>query len=262
MIMVPDAVFNAAEVGNLLHTFLQMQFTDDPETRRLKRRTNHVDMIDPKTLLFVLNCLATVATYLPHANPNYIELLKLPFKKTIGELRMISDKKKEFEDKPFTPEERAIAVAAAPYIKAVLDSPAGKNLLQEDINPMTILRCFIKIGEYYDFGPYVLRAEKSMTSRIAMLLLQSGQKYPVIANVQEIFFDRMINEDGVIYREDLQQFLLEDGLQIFEEMLLKITDEIVATKEESRQDLVETRERSEIPGRCLASPEMKTSKLA
>ena len=140
-----------------------------------------MDRVDPKTMLFILNCLSTVARFLPHSNPNYLDLLKLPFFKTMGECKLVLDKQLARAKGQLENEERSILSAAMPYLEAILDCPVGKNLLQEEKNTVTILQAMIEVGEYHDFGTWVQRSMATMSSKVILLLLQAKQKMPIVA---------------------------------------------------------------------------------
>lgn len=134
------------------------------------------------------------------------------------------------------PEEACTINAAVPYVEAILHSPLGKNLLADEQTVTTMLRAVTAVGATLDFGDYISRNVNQMSVRVCLLLLRAKQTYAHISIVLESLFSRILNEEEVIYREDLQGFLLDKGLIVFEELMLDVTARMRAVKEEGRRD--------------------------
>ncbi|CAE7451866.1 RYR1 [Symbiodinium natans] len=225
---VPDSVYNVTEVASALLQYIRLQFHDDPETRREKRRVGELDLIDPTTTMWMIANSGVCSQLLPQSHPRYVGLLKTPLQRAIFLAALVADnfEKTEVHDiqlgfpPDFGPHDRSrpkppdhsVLVAVSVFLSQLLQSPRGRMVMAEDSSAMLVVRLIPMCGVRLDLSGYVQKSFRTLTSKMCALLLHAKQDAPTTSLVLDALFKKALSDDGLIYKEDLQNLLLSHGL--------------------------------------------------
>ncbi|CAJ1414733.1 unnamed protein product [Effrenium voratum] len=206
---IPLTVFNIIEVTQLVIQFTYVQLNDESLAAMGHKKAGLQEVLDPDTIMWMVLALGTAAMYLPHQHPKFLELIKQPFVKVMQMIAGIIDG----NAKDLSNYEQAFIAACTVYVAFVLASPRGKNILQDDLAAKLIIKMNGYSDSPIDFSDYVIKNCQSISSRVAVLILRAKQESPAtLALVLDAVISRIVNEDGVIFKEDLQEFLVDQGL--------------------------------------------------
>ncbi|CAE7027268.1 yki, partial [Symbiodinium sp. CCMP2456] len=208
---IPLTVYNIIEVTQLVIQFTQVQLSDESLAAMGKKKAGLQEVLDPDTIMWMVLALGTAAIYLPHQHPKFLELIKQPFVKVMQMIAGIIDGASSKQQ--LSNYEQAFIAACTVYVAFVLASPRGKNIMQDDLAAKLIIKMNAFSDSPIDFSDYVIKNCQSVSSRVAVLILRARQETPAtLALVLDAVITRIVNEDGVIFKEDLQEFLVDQGL--------------------------------------------------
>ena len=232
---VPDSVYNVTEVASALLQYIRLQFHDDPETRREKRRIGELDLIDPTTTMWMISNSGVCSQLLPQSHPRYVGLLKTPLQRAIFLAALVADnfEKTEAHDvqlgfpPEFGPHDRSrpkppdhsVLVAVAAFLSQLLQSPRGRMVMAEDSSAMLVVGLIPMCGVRLDLSGYVQKSFRNLTSKMCALLLQAKQDAPTTSLVLDALFKKSMSDEGLIYKEDLQNLLLSQALTALREIM-------------------------------------------
>ncbi|CAK9108193.1 unnamed protein product [Durusdinium trenchii] len=207
---VPLTVFNIIEVTQLVIQFTHVQLNDESLAAMGQKKAGLQEVLDPDTIMWMVLALGTAAMYLPHQHPKFLDLIKQPFVKVMQVIAGIID---GTSSKDLSNYEQAFIAACVVYVAFVLASPRGKNILQDHLAAKLIIKMNGYSDSPIDFSDYVIKNCQTISARLAVLVLRAKQESPAtLALVLDAIMSRMVNEDGIIYKEDLQEFLVDQGL--------------------------------------------------
>lgn len=207
---VPLTVFNIIEVTQLVIQFTHVQLNDESLAAMGQKKAGLQEVLDPDTIMWMVLALGTAAMYLPHQHPKFLDLIKQPFVKVMQVIAGIID---GTSSKDLSNYEQAFIAACVVYVAFVLASPRGKNILQDHLAAKLLIKMNGYSDSPIDFSDYVIKNCQTISARLAVLVLRAKQESPAtLALVLDAIMSRMVNEDGIIYKEDLQEFLVDQGL--------------------------------------------------
>ncbi|CAE7450639.1 RYR1, partial [Symbiodinium necroappetens] len=231
----PDSVYNVTEVASALLQYIRLQFHDDPETRREKRRIGELDLIDPTTTMWMISNSGVCSQLLPQSHPRYVGLLKTPLQRAIFLAALVADnfEKTEAHDvqlgfpPEFGPHDRSrpkppdhsVLVAVAAFLSQLLQSPRGRMVMAEDSSAMLVVRLIPMCGVRLDLSGYVQKSFRNLTSKMCALMLQAKQDAPTTSLVLDALFKKSMSDEGLIYKEDLQNLLLSQALTALRDIM-------------------------------------------
>ncbi|CAE7741907.1 NEDD4L [Symbiodinium microadriaticum] len=221
---IPLTVYNIIEVTQLVIQFTHVQLSDESLAAMGKKKAGLQEVLDPDTIMWMVLALGTAAIYLPHQHPKFLELIKQPFVKVMQMIAGIIDGASSKQQ--LSNYEQAFIAACTVYVAFVLASPRGKNIMQDDLAAKLIIKMNAFSDSPIDFSDYDARQQAEGSSGLFGLWGNSGlvleavelkwllrQETPAtLALVLDAVITRIVNEDGVIFKEDLQEFLVDQGL--------------------------------------------------
>ena len=232
---VPDSVYNVTEVASVLLQYIRLQFHDDPETRREKRRVGELDLIDPTTTMWMISNSGVCSQLLPQSHPRYVSLLKTPLQRAIFLAALVADNFEKTEaheilsgfPPDFGPHDRSrpkppdhsVLVAVSVFLSQLLQSPRGRMVMAEDSSAMLVVRLIPMCGVQLDLSGYVQKSFRTLTSKMCALLLQGKQDAPTTSLVLDALFKKSMSDEGLIYKEDLQNLLLSHALTALKDIM-------------------------------------------
>jgi hypothetical protein len=256
---MPDSVHNVIEVTNVLLQFMRVQYVDDPAVRRQKKLKGDNDLSEPcTTMLTMVNC-ANCAAYLPHRHPKYLDLLRIPLKRAVFIAGLIVDNFRHCNERAgvpvdqVLPPDHSVLVVCTTFFSSLIDSPRARNVMLDDAAAILVVKLIPLSGVQINLSDYTLRNTRNMRTQLGVLLLHARQSFQTIALIMDTLFHRMLDSRGLIYKEELQEFLLGRGL----EALDNIMEQAAFAMQELQQDRAELDERERHGG---AGSEQGTSK--
>ena len=225
----PVTVRNIIEVTQLVIQFTQVQLSDDLTQQMGKKSKGLQELMDPDTIMWMVLALGTASMYLPHQHPKYLELIKQPFVKTLQMVAGIIEAviSAERRGAGLSPHEQAFVTAASVYVSHILESPRGKNIMVDELAATLIIKMIPFTDRSIDLSEFVIKRCHTLSPRVAILLLNSRQEsMATLALVLDAMLSRIVNDDGVIFKEDLQEFLMDKGLAAIIEILNHVGEKL------------------------------------
>jgi hypothetical protein len=247
---IPAGVQNIIEVAGVILQFMKLQFFDDPATRREKRRKGELDLIDPVTTIWAIVDCGTCAQFLPEQHPKHLDLMKLPLQRTLFLSGLIIDNYKAANDlagikkDEVQPPDHSVLVVSAHFLTHLIHSPRGRHVLSEEASAVLVVKMMPLCGVHIDLSDHVNKSRKQMSTRLSVLLLRSNQPMHTNATIFDILFAKIMSEEGLIYKEDLQEVLINQGLSAIEQIMDAALAQyhVVAKKaKELEQKIIEVR---------------------
>ncbi|CAE8644760.1 unnamed protein product, partial [Polarella glacialis] len=209
----PLTVYNIIEVTKIALLFTQQQLSDEAVAASGRKKSGLQDLMDPDTIMWMVLALGTAAMYLPHQHPSYLELIKKPFVKVMQMVANIMEHAGTGARDQLSTYQQAFISAAIMYVAFVLESPRGRTILQDEIAAILVIKINSICDTPIDLSDYVVRNCQSLSAKLGVLLLHAKQEAPAtLALILDTILSRLVNDVGVIYKEDLQEFLVDFGL--------------------------------------------------